>query len=378
MKQRRTPSQRDILMRFVLRFTLSCVVLYTFFNWIPSSLVKHLNRYTAATLGSLLRLAGFKPHVDGELVEAGGFCVKIIPECSAIFVVILFFSFVFAYPTSLRHKTTGVLLGVPALFAVNLFRLLAVILTGMKQPDFFEYVHVYLGQIMMVFFLISVSMIWLRSVVMVRTKDSPFIFFIRFVAFSTIPFWLWLYLHECYVLMHFHAIKLLLGLFDYKMAIPGKISMYPLAFDTFNLVTFTGLVLATNSIARARKIKGLIAGFAMLSLTHFAFRLSKSLFLDFDVEGVFMPFISLIIINEWVLPFVLWLAIVGKEIFKRKGIYTCPFCGEEKVGIIQHIMAKHGEHALKDKRVKPLLEEFGLIKDKASDHRHRIRSLACE
>ena len=46
-----------------------------------------------------------------------------------------------------------------------------------------------------------------------------------------------------------------------------------------------------------------------------------------------------------------------------RGIFICPICGEEKVGIRQYTKAKHGEDALKGVRVKPVLEELAVKKD---------------
>jgi hypothetical protein len=36
--------------------------------------------------------------------------------------------------------------------------------------------------------------------------------------------------------------------------------------------------------------------------------------------------------------------------------YICPFCGAEKVGILDHIKTVHGEEALKSEEVKQLLK----------------------
>ncbi len=35
-------------------------------------------------------------------------------------------------------------------------------------------------------------------------------------------------------------------------------------------------------------------------------------------------------------------------------MHVCPICGEEKVGIVEHIKVKHGEEALEDERVKAM------------------------
>ena len=76
------------------------------------------------------------------------------------------------------------------------------------------------------------------------------------------------------------------------------------------------------------------------------------------------------------LPFLLWLALTYKQIYpllkpekyikgKKGGDisgYICPFCGAEKVGILDHIRNVHGEEALRSEAVKRLLEQYPQIK----------------
>jgi hypothetical protein len=66
------------------------------------------------------------------------------------------------------------------------------------------------------------------------------------------------------------------------------------------------------------------------------------LFLKFHVGQAFIPFITLIIFNEWVLPFVLWLILIQRDIFPKSPLSVCPICGVEKIGLSQHMEAKHG------------------------------------
>ena len=61
-------------------------------------------------------------------------------------------------------------------------------------------------------------------------------------------------------------------------------------------------------------------------------------------------------IGQYFLPFGIWLAFAYKDIFKRAGTYICPICGEEVVGMEEHVRKKHGKKALKKEEVKAVLE----------------------
>lgn len=336
-----------MLIRFGARFALLAGGLYTLANWLPSAqFIEPLNRLTAAMTGALLASLGLETAVSGALVSTGGFSVKIIPECTALFLVPLYSSFVLAYPASSRQRLAGLLFGIPSLVVVNLVRLVVIILIGTKSSALFEYSHVYAGQILMILVVLLASMAWLRFVVTVEPRDTPLGVMVRFIAWSSLPFALWLFLAEGYVYLNLYLVKLLLGRFGYTVAVPEELSLYPHTFNTFHFVAFIALILATKCLERKRKLWGLAAGLAVLAGGHFLFRLHQVLFMDFHVRYAFRPFIALIIINQWILPFVLWLAIVCKEIFRRKGISLCPICGEEKVGLIDHMRAKHGDKAV--------------------------------
>jgi exosortase H (IPTLxxWG-CTERM-specific) len=350
------PYHRKALLKFCVSFVVLAATLYTLINWLPAPLLKQpLNEYTAAMTGFIFRLFGQEVTVNGVFLSVGGFSAKIITECTAVYLVILFSSFVLAYPADGRKKLIGLLFGIPFLFAVNMLRLLFIFVAGMNNRTIFEYSHVYIGQILMVFFVLLACMVWLRMVVSLDTKDSPLGFLVRFIAWSSLPFALWLYLDRGYVLLNLYGVKVLLGLFGYAVIIPEELRLFPNTFNTFNLIAFSSIVLATRSLGRRKKLRVLLFGLALLVGTNFLFRVLEALFLRHHVAFAFQPFIALIIINQWVLPFAFWLYAVRKEIFRKKGILICPLCGKEKVGIMEHIRAKHGEAALKRSDVRAIL-----------------------
>ncbi|MCK4459754.1 MAG: hypothetical protein KAU52_08555, partial [Methanosarcinales archaeon] len=61
--------------------------------------------------------------------------------------------------------------------------------------------------------------------------------------------------------------------------------------------------------------------------------------------------------NQYFLPFGLWLAFSYADVFRRAGAHICPICGEERMGIVEHIKAKHGEQALEREDVEAMLED---------------------
>ena len=337
------PTNRRALIIFSVRFVMLAGGLYILFNWLPpSALADPLNRHTAEMTAFFLRLLHLEPSVSGVILSAQGFSIRIIAECTAIFVAILYFSFVMAYPTALKNKLLGLAAGLPFLFAANLARILFIFLIGLKYRAFFEYAHVYIGQIVMILLVLVAAMTWLRSIAEAKMDDRPLSFLVRFIAYSSIPFVFWLYLDQGFVYINLLLVKALLSGFGLPVPIPEKLDLYPHTFNTFHLIAFASLMMATRSIERSRKVRCTLIGLVILCVAHFLFRLNQALYVDFHINYAMRPFVALIIINQWILPFGLWLFFARNALFKRRDRYICPICGAEKKGLIEHMKAKHG------------------------------------
>ena len=344
--------QKNMLLKFSALFVLFCATFYAIIRLTPSTFTS-LNNYTAEMMGFSLRALGLQPMVQGVFVSAGGFGVEIITECSAIFILILFSSFVLAYPTTFRNKAIGLIFGIPILFTVNTLRLVVGFIAGMWRPDLFEYVHIYLWQTIIIILVFIACFAWLRLVVMVQTNDTALSFFVRFIAFSSIPFLIWLYLDVEYVLITSYITESLLHLLGYQVQLSPPLTMvYP---STFNLITFSALILATRSIEKRTKVKAVVIGLTLMSVIQVIYRLF-TVFAYIQMPHALEITYAVQVINQYFLPFGLWLAFTYKDVFRRAGAYICPICGEGKVGIVEHIKAKHGEEALEDERVKAMLE----------------------
>lgn len=318
--KKKAPDHREVLKRFCIRFLLLCIALYFLINWVPSRFIEPINVYTARMCGLLLGILGLSTHVHGPFVTAGGFSVKIITECSAVFVCALFSSFVLAYPASPRDKAFGLVFGLPLLFLVNLLRLLIVFLVGLRVPALFQAVHIYLGQIMMVLFLILACLIWLRTCGRIPLKETPFVFLARAVLFSATPFSLWLLIDDSYVALNTYGARVLLNLFGLGLPLSWNTGRNLNTYASFSLVAFATLVIATRSLDLQTKLRGLLFGSGALAVVYFLYEAHKMLYAGLSAGVALIPFVGLIIANQWVLPFALWLFLVRRDLFRQASV----------------------------------------------------------
>ena len=118
----------------------------------------------ARIAGFALTLLGVPASSDGATVGSDAFSAVIVPECSALDVIILFGAAVLVYPASIGARLRGLLLGVAALFALNIARIVSLILIGIHYPDSMEDAHLLVWQTAMALAAIGLWMLWHRGV----------------------------------------------------------------------------------------------------------------------------------------------------------------------------------------------------------------------
>ena len=333
---------------FALKFLFFCFVLFGGFHRLPPQMILPVNTATAVLTGLLLQVLGFDAAVSGIDIAAGGFRVRIITECTAVFVVLLFSAFVLAYPAPWKQRVIGLAWGTAILFAANLLRLVVVILSGIFIPFLFDAVHIYFAQIALILLVLGLSLAWLKSLAPIQQSNRTSVgFFLRLWAFASLLFLAWLFAAKPYVQANFLLVHWLMGHFKPGIGAPPAPALFPDALlHAFNLVVYTALAAAALTLSRPRKVKAWLIGLSVLHAVNLLFLLSKALLVEFHLSIGMIFHVTSIILGQWVLPFGLWLAFASRDFLKPAGFPVCPICGQAKTRLDDHILAKHGKHAL--------------------------------
>jgi exosortase/archaeosortase family protein len=107
---------------------------------------------------------------DAEMRAANrghSFSFIVIPECGAIEVMSIFFAAVIAFPTRWWKRFVGLIVGLPLMYAVNIFRLscLAVIGALDAEGHIFKLSHEYIWQAVYIVFVVAVWLAWIEFLV---------------------------------------------------------------------------------------------------------------------------------------------------------------------------------------------------------------------
>jgi exosortase/archaeosortase family protein len=160
---RMRPSSPGLI--FAARF-FACLLLWSAGFW-AFSLHEHLGpvqRAIAAASAATARGVGGHATAQGDDVVVKDLIMNVNHECTGIFVVMLFTSFVLAYPASWRARGVGLGLGIPLFFAVNVFRLATLARIVEVYPGAFFYLHEYVWQGILTVIVLVGAIAWAEKV----------------------------------------------------------------------------------------------------------------------------------------------------------------------------------------------------------------------
>ena len=124
--------------------------------------VDALARGLAYMAGIALGMLGVPASLDGAVINADGFAAVVVAECTAIELILVFSAAVLVSPVSLKARLWALALGVSALCALNLVRIVSLMLVGAGFPEYFEMAHLKVGQTAMAVATLAMWLLWLR------------------------------------------------------------------------------------------------------------------------------------------------------------------------------------------------------------------------
>ena len=154
------------MLRFVTAFLVSAIALFLVY-WISDTTGRFdaVNRLNAMLSGAILQVIGISNTRIGTTVTFGSGGMEVISECSGIYVAILFSAGVLAFPAAWRVRLSGIVLGVVAIFAVNVLRLVTLGAIIAKKRDLLPLFHEYLWQVLFILVVAGLYLLWIERMV---------------------------------------------------------------------------------------------------------------------------------------------------------------------------------------------------------------------
>ena len=152
--------------RFVLLFLFYTSVGFALIYVHPVTLGSDaLDAAMARISGVLIHLAGGHVDVAGKSlkVPGKGFAIAVEKGCDGINVVVLLWSAMLAWPAVLSAKLKGMLLGALVIETANLIRLITLFYLGQWNTGWFEWMHLYVWEVLIMLFGLAVFSVWIHQ-----------------------------------------------------------------------------------------------------------------------------------------------------------------------------------------------------------------------
>jgi len=139
--------------------------LVSLFSWLassrPSATILHepLTRLQAWLAVPILALFGNAAAFGHDLVF-NGFRATIEGACDGMQPTYIYIAAVLAFPSRWCDKVWGLLIGIPAIFLINFVRVVTVMVCGAYWPEFFERMHLYGWQALVIVLTMAVWVFW--------------------------------------------------------------------------------------------------------------------------------------------------------------------------------------------------------------------------
>jgi len=99
--------------------------------------------------------------------------VSIEAGCNGVEATLVLVAAIIAFPASWRHRLRGIGIGIVAVQALNILRVVSLFYLGRWNRDVFEWAHLYVWQALIMLDVLIVWVIWVRLAPDTRTPALP-------------------------------------------------------------------------------------------------------------------------------------------------------------------------------------------------------------
>ena len=127
-------------------------------NWVNNHVIEPFTAGIAQVSGAVLDLIGQNVTMQGTIIRNARFAVNIRNGCNGVEAMLIFLAAVLAFPASWRSRLLGLGIGILAIQAVNLVRVVVLFLTGVYFPSLFDASHTVVWQTLVI---LSGVLLWI-------------------------------------------------------------------------------------------------------------------------------------------------------------------------------------------------------------------------
>ena len=170
----RPPWHRRPEVRFLAVFLALLAAGFALVAWNPVNdrVIEPFTAGIAVVSGATLDLIGQDVTMRGTVIRGPRFTVNIRNGCNGVEAMLIFLAAVLAFPAPWKARAVGLALGVVAIQAVNLVRVVALFLTGAYLPDLFDASHTVVWQSAVILAAVLLWILWADRLAVPRRRAA--------------------------------------------------------------------------------------------------------------------------------------------------------------------------------------------------------------
>lgn len=149
-------------------FILILVILFfiEFLPFVRITVIEPFTTFLAYLSASVIQLFDSDVQVHGIVIGSikNNTAVAIKAGCNGVEPVIVLTSAIIAYPSSLKSKLYGIILGFIAIQVINILRIISLFYLLQWDSQWFEWAHLYIWQAVIILDALVIFVIWIRSI----------------------------------------------------------------------------------------------------------------------------------------------------------------------------------------------------------------------
>ena len=110
----------------------------------------------------LLKPFGIVEGTRGCIIELKGITLNVAFGCNGLEAFVIYTVAIISFPAATAKKLWGILAGFVILQLLNIVRILALGITGVYFKSYFEYIHIYVAQGIMIALALVLFLVWLN------------------------------------------------------------------------------------------------------------------------------------------------------------------------------------------------------------------------
>lgn len=157
------------ILKFVSFYIILIAVFFTTISYVPLQKIFDINnsysRLIAMMSAKILTLLGISAQYSDRLIILPDITLKVVYGCNGIDAAIIYAVAVIAFPANWKKKLYGILFGSIAIQAINIIRIILLSYyanSGLHNKKYFDYVHLYAAQGLMIAISLGIFFIYLR------------------------------------------------------------------------------------------------------------------------------------------------------------------------------------------------------------------------